>query len=406
MKQKSVSARASRLLTTGSPLRMVLLAFIVSFVVYVYVFPFSRVPKDVVARADYLSYYTGAKLIQEGRGDLIYNLEEQHSLQLRLIKPFVSSHPHPFKAPPFVGLVFLPFSLVSYFFSYKVFAVASILLLFVFDLFVMRLLPDVKKLSYWFLVPFLFYPVIQVALFGQISLILLLVLFLIYYYLKSGKPFAAGLVSGFLLLKPTYILMLPFIFLITDKRRRYFSGVLISVGVLFVTSVILAGFEAVLSYPEFLFATENLKYGVPLLYLFSFVSNLLNVPVIGGYDYYFLLTINFILYFAGLLLFFKEYKQIGLERSFVVATLLSLVFGVHVLLHDLTLLLIPIFILLNLHYKKDKNKVPYGLFVVVILFLLPLVVFIPATYLGSIVLCLMAIWVVYSKRVLKYVENR
>lgn len=91
------------------------------------------------------------------------------------------------------------------------------------------------------------------------------------------------------------------------------------------------------------------------------------------------------------------------DLAFVSATLFSLLFAVHVLEHDLSILLVPIFILINFAFQQSgldrKLKLTYA----ALLFFLPLIVLIISPWAGTLVALVIAMIMLYEEKGLDWI---
>lgn len=109
------------------------------------------------------------------------------------------------------------------------------------------------------------------------------------------------------------------------------------------------------------------------------------------------LFLNGFLYLLTLYAYFKRYRLIGLDTSFVLATLLALLFAAHVLLHDLAILLIAIFILLEAKWvvgRDKKNSVLFSL----IVFLMPLLFWVGKPQVATVVVSAVVVGLLYKSK--------
>ncbi len=110
----------------------------------------------------------------------------------------------------------------------------------------------------------------------------------------------------------------------------------------------------------------------------------------------FLLTsANFVLYILTLVIFAKRSKREKFDEMFSASLVLTIFFSLHALVHDLVILLVPIFIFLNKLAKKTLDLSSYkGL--VVLFFLLPLIILFNITLPGVILLFLIGYYLVFK----------
>ncbi len=186
-------------------LSFVFFFFITSIVIFSYLI-FQGSDK-FIAGTDFVAFATGARIIQAGKGEFLYDLELQHSFQDEIIYPLDTSAPLYFKLPPFVGLVFLPLLFLSFDQAYLIFLLANILTIVLVLIIARRLFPRLMNLKYWFLLVFAYFPVVHSMMLGQLS-IFLLFLYMIFYqlFLKiTLNHYASHVVSSFKISSITFI---------------------------------------------------------------------------------------------------------------------------------------------------------------------------------------------------------
>jgi hypothetical protein len=244
-------------------------------------------------------------------------------------------------------------------------------------------------------ISFYFFPVFITLFMGQTSFILAIIFVLIYHFLRLKEFKKVGVLSGLLLVKPQYLLAVPLILFFVKRKREFLSSFVLTVFFLLVLSLLIVGPEALLGYFDFARLTENPEFGNRASQMFSiqaatsylfFNSNLTRAEP---------LFINASIYLLSLGLFLKKAKDYSFNKNFVIVVLLVLLFGVHVLNHDLILLIIPIFILLQQVYKGGVKS---SLFLLIsFLFLIPTASFLGYSIIGTLALLIFALTLLLKK---------
>ena len=227
-------------------------------------------------------------------------------------------------------------------------------ILFLFILLSTRLFEAINKSKAWLLIPLVYIPVLHTLVQGQISLILTLNLLFIYQFIKLKKSFIAGILYSLLLLKPQYLIIFPFLFILTKNKHRFISGALLSFSILLLISGWVSGPAALLNYPAFILSTENPHHRTYANHMGS-LNSLLSLPFLSLSPFS-ILIFNGLLYLFFLVLFIQRYRLIGFEQSFAAAVLLSMLFAIHVLSPDWALLLIPTYLMTNQSLTKNDHK--------------------------------------------------
>lgn len=208
---------------------------------------------------DFLSYYTGATMIRDGSGNRLYNMNAQLATQKDILNKS-SIKLLPFLVLPFVGLLFIPFTYLLYPDAYLVFGFLNIILL-IFIIFIeKKVFINLKNLTILGLLTFMYIPNLHSLLFGQLSIALSLIFLLIYMSIKDKKAFITGFLSGLILLKPQYVIAVPFLMLLLDKKQSFIAGLSISFAIILFINLVIVGPNELSTYLKFISITETQEY--------------------------------------------------------------------------------------------------------------------------------------------------
>lgn len=360
-------------------LSLVLFIFLISFTVAVLYFMFiSDTPYFV--KGDFISYLTGGLMVREGFGKLIYDLDAQFAYQLEVLFPYDREILLPYKSLPFVGTLFIPLTYPPVISSFKIFSLVNLILLVTIYFFLKKMFPKKTGNKIWLYLPFVFPPVTVVLAKGQITFVLVLILIGIYKSIKLKRAFVGGLLSGMLFIKPQYIILAPFMFLLVKEKKRFLFGFLLSTSLLTAWSLYVSGINNLINYPLFVFNTENPAYGSISEDMFTIYPLILHLSSYLKVGRYIPVLINGLLYLLLFVYFVAKTEGCGVDKLFVSAILISVVLSVHALDHDLSILMLPIYILINLGAKQTKLYSFYAK----ILFLIPLFGLIGHCFIGGI----------------------
>jgi len=305
---------------------------------------------------DFNAYMTGA-LIVKNKPKSLYNAEVQrHTQEIYLGKSldaFLS-----FRNTPLVAFMFIPYTNISTSSAYLVNYFVQILLTILYIL-LLTVFVGYKK----FLIPLalIFLPTVCCPLYGQIAIVIALVLLVTYHLVRSDKYFWAGVVSSFLLLKIQYIIFIPYLFLIIKRKKQYFVGLIISLFLLVIVDTLIYRDFYLVDYVIFLVESEKAAMGTDLTGLFTVTAFLRNTGFPNNTSY--LITTG--LYIASLALVGIKKSKVSLEKIFASIIIFILSLNFHTALVDLIFVLIPIFILANIEENKTN-------FLILILFLVPM----------------------------------
>lgn len=347
--------------------------------------------EDFAWRSDFASFITGARIIRFGEAESLYDLSIQQKHQLLATAPNKQIL-LPFRNLPVLALVFVPFTYLSIFPAYKIYTSILVFVTLFISWFSTKAFKNLKQ-SYWFLLPFIFYPSLVAIFTGQISTFLILIYLLLYYFLKNDRHFTTGIVVGLLLLKTQYIISLPFVFLLVKDKKEFLKGFLITSFLILLGSISLSGLGFFENYLKMLVSTESSVYGTRDTCMFSLVPALSQITSFTKKS---LIFVNFILYVLAVWFFYKIYRDWSLEISFVVTILFTLVFCIHGGNVDMALLVVPLWLLIDI-CKSSRGCALNNVIVIFILifsslfFILKISFAIPFLFLLSVALLYMKI---------------
>ena len=316
-----------------------------------------NVNSDEIINFDFKNYLTGADIISSSDRTKIYEIETQSRYQRSRVPDYDIILPY--RSLPLTALIFLPLATYDYTTAYQTFLIFSIGMIFVFYFTNREIL---SKNQFFLLLMLLFFPNYTNFFSGQIVFFYLCVFLFIYRFVKKDQALGAGLVSGLLILRPQYLLFIPFMIYMTRKPKRFLIGFAGSLVVNLTISLWLVGLESMLNYPSFLVHTETPLFGSHILSMFSFVSVIGRSLSLFKIDLNFqeLMILNFLLFSLAFLLIKKRFVKADLDLQFSSALLLMLPFMGHVYRHDLVLFVIPLFIVLS-RYVSPLMLVTYVL---------------------------------------------
>jgi alpha-1,2-mannosyltransferase len=167
-----------------------------------------------VIGTDHSAFHTAAVLVDEGRGDALFDYPDLPVFKARQDELVgKADFLDPYRNPPFYALLYRPTARLPYFASYAVWAVAGLFVL----VGGLRLVhgPGVGRPLAWAVS---FYPTFAAVSFGQNTLLSFGVFALVYVAVVADRRFLAGLAAGLLLYKPQLLLGLG-VWWLFDVRR-------------------------------------------------------------------------------------------------------------------------------------------------------------------------------------------
>jgi hypothetical protein len=171
---------------------------------------------------DYAAFYTGAALVERGRGEDLFDLSAQHAAQLELLgddRPYWQ----PYLNPPALALALSSTADLGFVGSFRVFALASLLLLLLSLAYLTRATPKLSgtrtgRLTILFLT-LGYLPVAVTTFGGQNTGLTLALLAFTFAAARLEHTVLAGLFLGLLTYKPQFALMIGLVFLFRGQFK-------------------------------------------------------------------------------------------------------------------------------------------------------------------------------------------
>jgi hypothetical protein len=326
---------------------------------------------------DFVLYYSGAKILNDGNGAQLYDLEVQREYQ----KEFGVSYKDralPFNHPPYELLALLILAKFSFPVAHALWAAINIVLLAVI---LVRLFPcvEARHRILFALMLFAYFPTITALKMGQDSVITTFLLVETFVSLKRKRYALAGGLLALGLYKPQFVLPLFGIFLL---RRRWSSvfGFLFTGLLLGAISLAMVGWDGLMGllslwlpmiqrghvvWPELMTNLRGLVYMILELGGLSGATNILTVGL------------SILTYIITLRLWPRSADEGNelFDLRFALAVVTTALVSFHLYSYDGTLLAIPLTIMLN-QVLKAPNPYPvrHRVFLAVLIALfLPLV---------------------------------
>lgn len=326
---------------------------------------------------DFVLYYSGAKIINDGNGAQLYNLEVQREYQ----KEFAGGDKDwdlPFNHPPYELLPLLILAKFSFPVAHALWAAINILLLVVS---LVRLFPfvDARHRVLFALMLFAFFPTITALKMGQDSIITTFLLVETFVSLRCKRYVTAGGLLALGLYKPQFVLPLIGIFLLHRRWSSIFG--FLSTGLLLgAISLAMVGWDGLMGlfslwlpmiqrghvvWPELM---TNLRGLVYMTLHLSGLTEATNVVTLGLSTLTYLITLQ--LWPRN-----TEEQNELFHLRFALAVLMTALVSFHLYSYDGTLLVIPLILMLNQVLKEpDPYPLRHLVFLaLLILWFLPLV---------------------------------
>ena len=322
--------------------------------------------RDAIARGrpDFSAFYTAGKIVLDGNASRLYDYGLQTRTQQRELPHRGNGPvaPLPYIHPPFEAVVDALLALLPYPAAFLVWYAVDFVLLVSVPLVLIRQdrLGSLQPYLPWtILVAGGFFPAFACLLQGQDATVVLLAFTLCYLCLRSGKYSLAGWSLALATIKPHLVLPL-LLLLLVSRQWRAIAGFAQACLLLLLASVGLVGWHGLLSYPRFLAAYDRLPAKVAAAYpekmanVRGVVHVLLRQPFLDSSAKIVALGLGLAL-LVVLIVVWRIPEQPGnsagrfdaLDLKFSVLIPISLMTAYHINIHDLTLLLLPIFVIGN-----------------------------------------------------------
>jgi len=278
---------------------------------------------------DFRVFYSSGYLVRQGETAKLYDYDTQTRIQRTLIP---NARTFPFIHPPFEAIIFAPLAMLSYPQAHFAFLALNLFLLVPVAL---LLRPYSRGFGYGLLLIFAFVPVTEALLQGQDSLVLLLICAVALRLLAAEFHLYAGVVLGLGLFR--FQLVLPILLLfVLWKHWRVLFGFLFSAGPLFAASLPYLG-----NYWHALRESAVANAAQPIFCMAN-IRGLLRFPPVV------LLASILVVWTA-----WRSGNRADLPMKFSLAIIAASLVSYHMLIHDVSLLLIPLVLLLRYSLKMD-----------------------------------------------------
>ena len=295
---------------------------------------------------DHIAFFSAAKLIDEGRGDKIYDYEFLGFYQPTLIGNSGWCLDG-YRNPPFYALLYLPTSRLPYLVSFWIWTAIALALLW----FGLGWL-DSEKPTSAFLMSMSFYPVFSAFSFGQNSLLSFGAFCATFALLERKRFFLAGMAAGLLLFKPQLLLGLGLWWLLSFRRYRWCWLGLAATGLLFAvisllfvpeeTAIFIRELPRIARYDMFMFWNLHNPRGFFTLIAFDDkgIGNKLGA----------VFSLAAVVYFIG---FWRKQRD-RMPVMFAAAVFLTLWASPHTMIYEWTLAVIPAVLLWD-RVKENRD---------------------------------------------------
>jgi len=310
-------------------------------------------PRAVRGRADFCMLYTAGFMVRTGHAAELYDYDSNAKFQTEVVSP--SHGAMPFNHLGYEALLFVPLSVLPYRAAYKVFLVVNLGLILLSFRMLRGGTTRLQKIWSWLpaMVFACFLPT-GIALFqGQDSILLLTLLVCSFVATERSDDYRAGIFLGLTVFKFQFGIPIALLFLAWQKWRIVSTFVLTAVTAV-VTSVALSGLSGFLTYPTYLLSMsaglttsgEQLRYGTYPLAMPN-IFGLLFAVAAGNHTVIAAIISCILIALAS-----------RSRPSFPLAVTVAMLVSYHGLIHDATILIIPILWFAESALRHERRSSP------------------------------------------------
>jgi len=308
--------------------------------------------------ADFITFYSAGRIIRCGQAVKLYDYDLQLSIQQSFTNHAV---PLLFNHLPFEALAFVPLSYFSYSTAYLCWVFFSLWLLGVAMWLFADRGPELTLVERLAVMASSLYPMFATLMQGQDSFVILLAYVLTFLNLKSRRDFRAGCWLALGLLKPQLVVPFVLIFLL-KKRWSFVSGFTCVGGILLVLSAAIVGIKPLAQY-AFLLLNMNGDRTRETFHIYPGmmpnVRGLFHLLLSGSISPIALNISILVVSLALMIWAVQNLKTLSdpdndrFDLEFSLAVVVTLLVSYHLLLHDLSVLALPAFLVLSRIHAQD-----------------------------------------------------
>lgn len=319
------------------------------YITFVFIFVTSLIYSTLFGVSqDFYMYLTGGTLAKNGNIIQLYDIKQQELTQSKLISNTESEKLNvilPFRYLPIFTYLFVPLTYIHKEFYPDLIAIINSVLILLGTLLSNKIFEQKSKKVFFIIAsavalsPFTFF----VTLNSHFAFIYFFVS-LIIYLTKRNKDALAGIACTLLCIKLHYLIIIPLIFFIAQRKSKFFRGLVAGVTLMLLANLLIYGPSLPMDYLKFVLSTEKPIYGSNpknMFSLFSLLSSTTNTPIFLN------IVVNIIFYGAILTTFIIISSKVEnkIDSLMSVLTFIPLFF-IHTYGPDLVLLNIPLIYLL------------------------------------------------------------
>jgi hypothetical protein len=290
----------------------------------------------------FLCNYIGGTLVREGNAANLYSPAAQMQVQHRVAPDTLE--PRPYVRPPWFAIAMAPLTRLP--------------LIWAYGLWMAALLSTLLATWIWatlrfgesaLLIAVLFLPANLGICFGQDAAAMLAVLCVSYVLLTRGKDFGSGLALGLGLMKFHLLLLFP-LWMLLEKRWRMLAGFAVTGAVFLAGSLLTVGPSGFLAYADMILHgnTEFMGHSPDTM------LNIYGLPANFGIEWK---PLDGALAIVIIGVAFYGLRRAPLWRALAIVSAASLLISPHVFGYDATMLLLPVWLVIEHATRKVSRYV-------------------------------------------------
>ena len=328
-------------------------------------------------QADFGAFYIGGYMLRAGLGHQLYDYGLEKHFQAAL----VSTTPAPYIHLPYEALLFVPLSLFHYRTAFLIFlGVNCLLTLFSFQ--VIRIDSDLQLAGLLFVS---YLPLSATLADGQDSMLMLAMAVGSWWLLRCGRDISAGAVLALGLFRFQLLIPIGVLFLIW-KRWRFVLSLCGWSALIFIGSVALVGFDQMRLYFTHLLSMsispQEPLYAQP-------IARMVNIRGLVAsalpHSHFAAQSVTVVISIALLIWTAHRARSLNSIEQFSLAVCASVLVSYHLLVYDLSILVIPMMTALGLMNRKPFTQV--GVAFLILLLAAPALLLGKLLYLMAVPLC-------------------
>ncbi len=357
--------------------RMTLAAFIAGSLIFHLAILWESRKEIAAGYGDFIIFYTGAQIINDGRANELYNVETQNAYQAKFDVPQLE-WPLPFNHAPYELLLFLPLARLTYPLAHAIWSGMNVIFLAL----ILRILLhyiDSEHRVFIGAAVLAWFPTMETLRLGQDSIMSTLLLLAVFVNLKRGREGMAGFYLALGLYKPQLVLPMAGVLLVARRWNSLaafsFTGVMLAA-----LSLAMVGWRGVFELISILRSMDNYSYIIYPANM-SNIRGLSHLLFQGGtlerMSVFLIVIVSLGLYGYCLHLWRREFDalKLGFDLQFSLTVVTTVLMSYHLYPHDL----FPLILALTVFFRyfvlgaTTRQTTRIAFFLLIALLLLPVV---------------------------------